>query len=162
LTDEAFNHIAVWRTREVKQLLWDLISNIRAEKKDFILGMEVTPEMVLQEDLSVKWYSTGLSYLKDLDLDLFILKWRKSGSHAESDFDSYQKSARTLREAALPKTSIYMKVPLSGETGNVIRLNSRIHDNVKAQQDLKMTKMAIGPVTRLKHQDFLYKISAGD
>jgi hypothetical protein len=29
LTDEAFNDIAVWRTREVKQLLWELIAKIR-------------------------------------------------------------------------------------------------------------------------------------
>ncbi len=155
LADEAFNDIAVWRTREIKQLLWDLISDIRMEKKSLILGMEVTPEMILQEDLSVKWYSTGLSYLKDLDLDLFILKWRKTGSEAESDYDSYQKSARTLRSEVLKKTNIYMKVPLSKDTNNVIRLNRRIRDNVKIQQDMEMTKMAIGPVTRLKRLDFL-------
>lgn len=158
LTDEAFNDIAVWRTREVKQLLWDLISEIRREKQPFILGMEVTPEMVLQENLSVKWYSTGLSYLKDLDLDLFVLKWRKTGSDAESDFDSYQKSARALRAEVLSKTSIFMKVPLSPETNNIIRLNRRIQDNVKVQQDIAMTKMAIGPVSRLTNQDFLYDL----
>ncbi|MBT3226960.1 MAG: hypothetical protein HOK67_01450 [Deltaproteobacteria bacterium] len=155
LTDEAFNDIAVWRTREVKQLLWDLIADIRKQKDSFILGIEVTPEMVLQENLSVKWYSTGLSYLKDLDLDLFVLKWRKSGSDAESDIESYRKSAWRLRDSILPKASIYMKVPLSAETNNVIRLNRRIRENVSIQQDMKMTKLAVGPVSRLKQLDFL-------
>lgn len=157
LADEAFNDIAVWRTREVKQLLWDLITDIRAKKRSMILGLEVTPEMILQEDLSVKWYSTGLSYLKDLDLDLFVLKWRKTGSDAESDFKSYKKSAWQLRDSALSKTSIYMKVPLSSETNNVIRLNRRIRENVSAQQDMEMTKLAIGPVSRLKQLDFLFE-----
>ncbi|MBU2644285.1 hypothetical protein KKI24_06210 [bacterium] len=157
LADEAFNEIARWRTREVKQLLWDLIADIRKQKPSFVLGMEVTPEMVLQENLSVKWYSTGLSYLKDLDLDLFILKWRKSGSDAESDNDSYRKSAWKLRVSILPKTSVFMKVPLSRETNNVIRLNRRIQDNVMIQQDMEMTKLAIGPVSRLEQLDFLYE-----
>lgn len=158
LADEAFNDIAVWRTREVKQLLWDLIGEIRAERESFTLGLEVTPEMILQEEMSVKWYSTGLSYLKDLDLDLFILKWRKSGSEAESDFDSYRKSARLLREQVLKKSTVFMKVPLSLETNNVICLNRRIRDNMIVQQDMKMTKMAIGPVSRLQNLDFLYEI----
>ena len=156
LTDEAFNDIAVWRTREVKQLLWELIAGIRKQNDSFVVGIEVTPEMVLQEDLSVKWYSTGLSYLKDLDLDLFVLKWRKSGSNAESDIESYQKSAWKLRESILPKSSIYMKVPLSAETNNVIRLNRRIRENALIQQDMEMTKLAVGPVSRLKQLDFLY------
>lgn len=157
LTDEAFDHIAVWRSREVKQLLWDLIANIRKQKESFIVGMEVTPEMVLQESLSVKWYSTGLSYLKDLDLDLFVLNWRKSGSDAQSDVDNYRKSAWQLRDSILPKTSIYMKVPLSPETNNMIRLNRRIQENVKVQQGMSLTKMAVGPVSRLKQLDFLYE-----
>ncbi len=156
LTDEAFNDIAVWRTRQVKQLLWDLITDIRKQKESFILGIEVTPEMVLQENLSVKWYSTGLSYLKDLDLDLFVLKWRKAGSDAESDIESYRKSAWKLRKSILPKSSIYMKVPLSAETNNVIRLNKRIRENVLIQQDMEMTKLAVGPVSRLKQLDFIY------
>lgn len=160
LADEDFDRIALWRTREIKQLLWDLISEIRSDNPSFLLGMEVTPEMLLQEELAVRYYATGPGYLRDLDLDLFILKWRKTGSNAESDVSSYARSVKMLREEALRKTRIYTKVPLSQETQNIIQLNRRISENARIQQDLDNVGMAIGPVTRLQKLDFLHDASA--
>ncbi|MBU3915920.1 family 10 glycosylhydrolase, partial [bacterium] len=73
LADKEFHDVAIWRTREIKQLLWELVSEIKRAKNSISVGIEVTPEMLLDSHKSVKWYATGLHYLKDLKVDFFIL-----------------------------------------------------------------------------------------
>ncbi len=149
-----FDDVALWRTREIKQLLWELTEMIRQTRKNFVLGIEVTPEMLLDRQIPLKWYSTSLHYLKDLDVDFFILKWRKNGSNVEVDPESYTHAATNLREAVSKRTQIYLKIPLSDATKNVILLNRRINEHVMLQDRMKGSKIAIGPVNRLDQLDF--------
>lgn len=155
LTNEEFEDVALWRTREVKQFLWDIVTIIRRTKKKILIGIEVTPEMLLDQQSSVKWYSTGLHYLKDLDVDLFILKWRRYNSMAESDLDSFKRAAHDLRRSIAPETKIYLKIPLSQDTQNIIRLNKRIKQHAQLLQEISASKIAIGPVSRLDNLDFM-------
>ncbi|MCP4753442.1 MAG: hypothetical protein GY866_21340 [Proteobacteria bacterium] len=156
LVNDSFNDIMIWRTREIKQLLWELIETIRKDRKDLLIGIEATPEMLLDQEISVKWYSTGLHYLRDLKVNFFVLKWRKYDSKAESDQQSFKRAARVLREAIPIGTDIYVKVPLSQDTRNVIQLNRKIDDNLSVLQEIESSKMAIGPVNRLEKTDILY------
>jgi len=157
LIGEDFDDVALWRTQEIKQLLWDLVSLIKKSKKDIVIGFELTPEMILDSGLSVKWYSTGLHYLKDLNVDFFVLKWRKHKSTVESEPFDFKRAAIMLREAVSNRTEIFIKVPLSKDTKNVIKLNRRINENAVLLEELKMTKIAIGPVSRIESNFLLNK-----
>ena len=155
LIGEDFDDVALWRTQEIKQLLWDLVSLIRRLNKDIVVGFELTPEMILDSNLSVRWYSTGLHYLKDLNVDFFVLKWRKHKSDVESEPSDYKKAAFMLREAISKRIELFVKVPLSDETQNVIKLNRRISQNTALLEELSKTKIAIGPVSRVENNAFL-------
>ncbi len=155
LADNEFHDVALWRTREIKQLLWELVSEIKRTKSSFSVGIEVTPEMLLDGIESVKWYSTGLHYLKDLKVDFFILKNHKTGSQAESDFRSYKAAAMKLRKAIPSKTNIYTKIILGQETKNIIKLNRKINSNAALQKEMEGIKIAIGPISRVEHLDFI-------
>jgi hypothetical protein len=155
IADGEFSQIALWRTREVKQFIWDLIAETRRMNPGLRIGFEVTPAMLIDDDIAVNWYATGLHYLRDLAVDFYILKWRKGQTEAESDPGTYRKAATVLREAIPGETEIFMKVPLSAETRNVIHLNRRIRSNAELQRTIEGTKMAIGPVTRYDMTDFI-------
>lgn len=155
LADEDFHDIALWRSRQIKQLLWDMIGFIRQNKKKMVVGIETTPEMLLDPQISVKWYSTGLDFLYDLNVDFFILKWRKFGSQAESDLQSFKKAAIVLRDSIPNNKMLLMKIPLSQETKNTIRLNRRIRQNDTLRNELDNSQLAIGPITRIDKYSFL-------
>jgi len=155
LIGEDFDDVALWRTQEIKQLLWDLIATIKDTKKEIIVGFELTPEMILDSKLSMKWYSTGLHYIKDLNADFFILKWRKHKSTVESDPADYKKAALLLRGALSSKKELLIKVPLSDDTRNVIKLNRRINQNAELLGEMSMSKIAIGPVSRIDNNVLL-------
>jgi hypothetical protein len=155
LTTEEFDDVALWRTREIKQLLWELTERIRKENRNFRIGLEVTPEMLLGQKESVKWYSTGLHFLRDLNIDFYVLKWRKFNSELESDSDTYKTAAVRLRDSIPRKVQIYLKVPLSGKTKNIIQLNRKIKFGASFQENMRGVRLAVGPVNRLKSLDFI-------
>ncbi len=155
LTSDDFDDVALWRTREIKQLLWELTSSIKDARHDFMVGIEATPEMLLDNPNSVKWYSTGLSFLRDLKVDFYILKWRKFNSDIESDPEVYRAAALGLRQAISEKTDIYLKVPLGDYTKNIIRLNRKLASHTEIKKEMEGVKLAIGPVDRLKNFEFL-------
>ena len=155
LIGEDFDDVALWRTQEIKQLLWDLVDTIKNANQEIVIGFELTPEMILDSKLSVKWYSTGLHYLKDLNADFFVLKWRKYNSTVESDPADFKKAALKLREAVSNRKEIFVKVPLSEDTRNVIKLNRRINQNADLLEEMEMAKIAIGPVSRVDNNVLL-------
>lgn len=155
VTTQDFNDLSKWRAGEVSQLLWDLSSRIKKIKPDFKVGLEVTPEMFLDRNLSMKWYSTSLHYLKNQKMDFYILKWRKYNSEAESDIQSYKSAIAMLKDNVPLSSQIYGKIPLSQTTQNVIRLNDRIREQMALKEDFEGIKTAIGPVNRLNNQDLI-------
>ena len=155
LIGEDFDDVALWRTQEIKQLLWDLIATIKNTNKEIVVGFELTPEMILDSKLSVKWYSTGLHYVKDLNADFFVLKWRKYKSMVESDPADFKRAALILREALPSKKELFVKVPLGDDTRNVIKLNRRINENAELLEEMSMAKIAIGPVSRIDNYGLL-------
>ncbi|MBT4289467.1 MAG: hypothetical protein HOD92_19240 [Deltaproteobacteria bacterium] len=154
LTTDEYINVAMWRTREIKQLLWDIVSRIRRLRADFLIGLDVVPEMVLDEKVSVKWHSTGLRFLKDLDIDFFKLKWKKFNTDTEADSETYKKALTALSEMS-KKAVIYTKIPFNEQRKNVILLNEKISEVVKFQEDYKNTKTAIGDVNRLQKYDLI-------
>lgn len=160
VTTQGFNDLARWRAGEISQLLWDLTARIRNERPNFKVGLEMTPEMFLDNGLSMKWYSTGLQYLENQKMDFYILKWRKYNSEAETDVESYKTAVAMLNDTIRKETQIYSKIPLSPATQNVIRLNERIKEQRLIQEDYEGIKTAIGPVNRLKNQDFIRPIQS--
>ncbi|MBU3918166.1 hypothetical protein KKA14_21765, partial [bacterium] len=68
---------------------------------------------------------------------------------------SYKAAAMKLREAIPSKTNIYMKVILGQETKNVIKLNRKINLNAGLQKEIDGIKIAIGPISRVEHLDFI-------
>ncbi|PCI30495.1 MAG: hypothetical protein COB67_01560 [SAR324 cluster bacterium] len=155
VTGDSFEALSKWRTQEIKQVLWELVSHVRQQRSDLSLGLEVTPEMLLDEEISQKWYSTGLHYLKDLDVGFYILKNRKFNSMEESDPESYIKSLNKLREATSQSKEIFLKIALNQETNNVILLNRKLNHYTRWINDYPGTRMAIGPVNRLENWSFL-------
>jgi hypothetical protein len=145
----------LWRTREIKQLLWELTERIRDESKTFQIGIEVTPEMLLGQEESVKWYSTGLHFLRDLKVNFYVLKWRKFNSELESDSETYKTAVVRLRKAIPRRVQIYLKVPLSGKTRNVIQLNRKIRFSTGFQENMQGVKLSVGPINRLENLDFI-------
>jgi len=154
LTTDEFMNVAMWRSREIKQLIWDIVSRIRRVRTDFMIGLDVVPEMVLDEKVSVKWHSTGLRFLKDLDIDFFKLKWKKFNTDTETDSKTYKKALSALSEMS-KKAVIYTKIPFNDQRRNVILLNEKISEVVKLQEDYKNTKTAIGGVNRLQKYDLI-------
>lgn len=154
LTTEKYMNVAKWRTREIKQLLWDIVSRIRRIRSAFIIGLDVVPEMILDEETSVKWHSTGLRFLKDLEIDFFKLKWMKYNSDMETDSNIYKKALSVLTDIS-KKVVIYTKIPFNEQRKNVILLNDKITEVVKLQEDYKNTKTAIGNVNRLRQYDLI-------
>jgi hypothetical protein len=155
LTGDEFQNVALWRTREITQLLWDLVDYINLNRNDFFVGLEVTPEMLLEQFDPLKWYSTGLHYLKDLNVDSFILKWRKYKSDHESDPKDYARAVEVLRNGVSVEKEIYLKIPLSQSTKNVIELNRKIDTHSEFSDEFTSIKMAIGPVDRVKRLDIV-------
>jgi hypothetical protein len=154
LTTEKYMNVAMWRTREIKQLLWDIVSHIRRIRSEFIIGLDVVPEMILDEKISIKWHSTGLRFLKDLDIDFFKLKWKKFDTEIEADSEVYKKALSALVSIS-EKAVIYTKIPFSEQRKNVILMNDKISEVVKLQEDYKNTKTAIGNVNRIRHYDLI-------
>ena len=153
VTTQDFNNLSKWRAGEISQLLWDLSSRIKKIKPDLKVGLEVTPEMFLDNELSMKWYSTSLHYLQNQKMDFYILKWRKYNSDAESDIQSYKSAVAMLKDSVRKSSQVYSKIPLSQTTQNVIKLNDRIREQMAIKEDFEGVKTAIGPVSRLKNQD---------
>ncbi|MCP4297441.1 MAG: hypothetical protein GY786_17715 [Proteobacteria bacterium] len=155
LASNGFDAYINWRSREIKQSLWEIIDHARAARKGLTVGLEVTPEMLLNEKISKKWYSTSLGFLKDLGVDFFVLKKRKFNSNDEIDGEHFFEAAALLDSNINDDSSFYMKVELSKDTNNVILLNQKI-DLLKNEFNSKKTfHMAIGPIDRLKNWSFL-------
>jgi len=147
-----------WRSRQIRQLLWDLVTKTKQMRADFPIGLEVTPEM-LTEDTSVSTheYSTAFNYLWDLPVDFLVLKWSKSNHDGESDPEEYDSALkRLIKKVNLKTLQIYLKVPLNKQTENVILLNDRIKKNLAWMQEEQALKQAIGPIDRRKSLDFLH------
>ena len=153
-TDELMD-VAIWRSRQIKQLLWELIAEIRKRRANCTVGIEVTPEMIVQEDMALKWYSTNLQYLRDLRVDFFKLNWQKFGLEAKSDRTIYREAFAMLRDSVDTKTAIYAKIALTKETRNTILLNRRIESVSDLQRDYDNVKLAIGAVNRFDRIDLM-------
>ena len=155
LTSDEFDDMALWRSREINQFLWDLVAFIRERKSDLVVGLELTSEMILDELNPQKWHSTGIGFLKDLNVDFYTLKWRKFKSEQESDPLNYDIAAQVLRAEIATNKEIYLKIPLSQTTKNVIEFNRKISSHAEFQRRMKSTKIAIGPVDRTEQLDVL-------
>lgn len=155
LISDAFDDVILWRTREIKQFLWDIVAYIKEGRPELDVGIELTPEMVLDELNPMKWYSSGLKYVHNLNVDFFILKWRKYNSPLQSDPESYRSAAEALRNAVAAEKEIYLKVPLSHETKNTIVLNRVIDSQNELQKEFSGMKFAIGPVDRTERLDIM-------
>jgi hypothetical protein len=155
LTSDEFNDIVQWRTREITQLLWDLIAFIKRQCSGFRVGIEVTPEMVLERFTPTKWYSTGLPFLKDLKVDFFILKWQRYDSFLEADPEDYALAVERMRKAVSNKKEIFLKIPLTQMTKNTIELNRRIDSHSDFQNEYPGIKIAVGPVDRIERLDIV-------
>ncbi len=155
LTNDEFEDVVSWRAGEIKQLIWDLVEFVKQRRSDTHIGIEVTPEILLDQLNPVKWYSTGLHYLKDLQVDFFVLK---QGNHSDT-YDSvsarYELAVKSLRESIPLKREIYLKIPLSHSTKNVIELNRHIDSHAEYKQEYPGIKIAVGPVDRLKRLDIV-------
>lgn len=155
LTSDEFHDVALWRSREIAQLLWDIVSYVKASKPDFRVGIEVTPEMLLESFEPQKWLSTGLKYLKDLQVDFFVLKWRRFNSDQEAEMEEYEMAVDLLRSAVPEKREIFVKIPLSQMTKNTIELNRKIEDHAQFQKEYKGIRIAVGPVNRMEKLDIV-------
>lgn len=153
LTGDAFDDIVQWRTREITQLLWDLTVFCKRQRSDFKIGIEVTPEMVLDRYTPMKWYSTSLPFLKNLKVDFYILKWQRYESTLESDPEDYTLAVETIRKAVPSKKEIFLKVPLTQLTKNTIELNRRLDLHGEFQNEYQGIKIAVGPVDRIERLD---------
>ena len=145
-----------WRSHQIKQLLFELVDRSKKLRKEFLVGAEVTPEMLGSDPLvSRRWYSTSFDLLWDLDVDFYILKWRKQGSIGESSAETYLSALTRLRQKFDQTKNIYLKIPLSEETQNVIKLNDYINLHLGWMEDQKGLMHAIGPIDRQRDFDFL-------
>lgn len=152
LTSSDFDDVALWRSREIKQCLWEIIAYIREIRSDFTIGLELTPEMVLEESNSLKWHSTGITYLKDLDVDLYILKWRKQNGES-ADLKTFNMAAQQLGDEVVGSKEIFLKIPLDQKSKNIIEYNKRIDTHTAFQKTIRGARIAIGPVDRMEQLD---------
>jgi len=168
LGSRKFDDVALWRTREIRHLLWELFESTRKLKKGIKIGIEATPEMLGKEATSVRWYSTGLRFISGLDSDLFLIKLNKEGQLSETDqttlegvLDHFQEARKTKHNETIkiglrPRDhQIYLKVTLNQETKNIFLLNRKIKALKKLAVDRKDILMAIGPVSRINDLDFV-------
>ncbi|MBU2513018.1 hypothetical protein KJ966_16890 [bacterium] len=155
LTSDELEDVITWRASEIKQLIWELVDFIRQRPTETHVGIEVTPEILLDQLNPVKWYSTGLHYLKDLRVDFFVLKQSKQSDNHDSLSANYKMAVKALRESIPLKREIYLKIPLSHSTKNVIELNRHIDSHAEYQQEYPGIKIAVGPVNRLKRLDIV-------
>lgn len=155
LTREEYYDYALWRTREVRQTLYEVIQKIRKTKKELHIGLELVPEFVLNDESALLHYSTGVNYLYDLEVDFFILSWRNRQERSEDDFKDYQKAALLLREKVHPSIGITLDIPLNEQNRNVIFLNKDIQASASLQQKFPSIQLVIGPVDRYERLDFL-------
>lgn len=163
LATNDFNAIVDWRSGEIKQLLWELIDYVRQQKPGTSIGLETTPEMLLRPKMAKKWYSTGLHYLHDLNVNFFVLKRRKFDSEAESAPKDFIQAAKLLRETLPRDKNVVLKVPLNKKTNNVIEMNRGLHGYDRLLEDYEGFQLAIGPVDRTRNFTFLkYTISTQD
>ncbi len=155
LTSAEFQDVAEWRSREIAQLLWDIVEFTKSRRANFQVGIEVTPELFLEKFDPMKWYSTGLAYLQDLNVDFYILKWRRYNSDLESDPQDYASAVAQLRKAVPSKKEIFLKIPLSQMTKNTIEFNRKIDSHSEFQNEFPGIKIAVGPVDRMEKLDIV-------
>ncbi len=155
LTSPEFLDVALWRAGQVTQLIWDLAEFAKSERKDFRVGIEVTPELLLERYDPLKWYSTGLPYMKELNVDFFILKWRRFNSEIEADPEDYAMAVNQLRKVVSSKKEIFLKIPLSQMTKNTIELNRKIDSHSEFQEEYPGIRFAVGPVDRIERLDII-------
>jgi hypothetical protein len=144
-----------WRTGEVRQALWEVINHLRKNEPKLVIGLEVTPGMVLNETKSKRYYSTSMSHLRGLETDFFLLKGRNFESPTESDEVSFFQAARKLKGNIGKANSLFLKLELSKATNNIIRLNRRMKHLKKMFKEEEPTKIAIGSIDRTGDWIFL-------
>jgi len=146
-----------WRSRQIRQLLWDFVVKTKKMKSEFAIGLELTPEMLTKDALhSMYEYSTAFNFVWDLPVDFLILKWSKMDHDGESSPAAYDGALkRLISKVNLEQIAIYLKVPLNKQTENVILLNDRIKKNLSWMQEENALQQAIGPIDRRKQLDFL-------
>ncbi len=155
LTSPEFQDVALWRAGQITQLLWDIVEFAKSEREDFHVGIEVTPELLLEKYDPLKWYSTGLPYMKDLNVDFFVLKWRRFNSGREADPEDYAMAVNQLRKVVSSRKEIFLKIPLSQVTKNIIELNRKIDSHSEFQDEYPGIKFAVGPVDRIERLDIV-------
>ena len=155
LNREEYLDIAQWKAREVQQALWDLIAFTKKQNKDLEVGLEVFPEMLLDENVSIKHYSTSLENLKNLEVDFFKLSWREHKARSKQDFQDYHDALVALREATPVTRDIMLDVPLNFRNQNIISLNEEIESQKALTRDFQGLRFAIGTLDRYEQTDFL-------
>lgn len=155
LTSAEFKDVALWRSREIAQLLWDLVEFVKKSRSDFVVGLEVTPEMMLDRFNPLKWYSTNLKYIKDLNVDFYVLKWRKFNSSQEAEGNDYEDALQKMRTMIPSKRKIFLRIPLSQMTKNTIELNRKIANHTRLQKEFKGIKISVGPIDRIEKLDII-------
>jgi len=155
LSREEYWDIANWKTKELKQSLWELVTHLRTTQPKLKLGLEVIPEMLNDLEVSMKKYSTGLRYLKDLDLDYVYLS-RRDDHHSNLDeTQAYNDAALQLREAVPTRVEVVLTVPLNERNRNIIHFNEDLESHWSWKKETKGLKIAVGSVTRFRGYDFL-------
>ncbi|OGH00916.1 MAG: hypothetical protein A2600_03435 [Candidatus Lambdaproteobacteria bacterium RIFOXYD1_FULL_56_27] len=153
---EEYQTYLLWRSRQIKQLLWELVEKTKKMRAEFLVGIEVTPEMLDSNPLaSMYWYSTSLDLLWDLPVDFRIFCWAKRGHPGESGTKDYFSAVDRYTQRLSPGSQSFLKVPLNDQTQNVILLNDRIRRNLGWMEDHDGLLHAIGPLDRRYNWNFL-------
>ncbi|MDX2471404.1 MAG: hypothetical protein QNL04_12595, partial [SAR324 cluster bacterium] len=155
LTREEYWDIAQWKAKELQQALWDLIVFTKKQNKEIEVGLEVYPEMLLDEKVSIKHYSTSLKNLKNLEVDFFKLSWRSPKARSKQDIQDYQDALIALREATPVTRDIMLDVPLNFRNQNIISLNEEIENQKALTRDFQGLRFAIGTLDRYEQTNFL-------
>ncbi len=140
----SFFHVAQWRSRELKQFLWDFVAMFREYMPLMPLGLEVVPSMVDTKKATIRW-ATGVQYFWDLKVDFFQLNnGRTSLGLPTNDitFSSYIKAAQELRRIIPKEKYIFLTLPLTKQTKNPVILNQKLR-NIYTLRNSVMPKKAI-------------------
>ncbi len=155
LTREEFHDIALWRTRELTQSLWELIAHLRQSQRKLSIGIEVYPGMLSEEERAMRNYSMNLSHLKDLEVDYFYLAWKGQGRVGAQEKQDYKKAAQKLRTHIAPHKTLVVTVPLNESNKNLVFLNQALQQQATFKQESSKVEIAIGPINRYQGLDFV-------
>ena len=159
LLKEKFSQLARWRTERIYLSFVILLKEIKNLKPELKVGVELTPEMLLDDQISIPWYSTGAEYLTNLAFDLFVLKWSKGQNETETDFESFSQAALLLKNRLPQKTNILLKVPLNEKNKNVVNLNDLMYRVIRLQEQIAGSKKIFGPLKRYTDLNLLHRKS---